>query len=336
MKRKWTPGRIVLGTFGGYLIANVVFFFLDPFSSPWHYHDHEPVPIAVERKGDINLSLAQMTTILDEIDLAYSGRQPTQSEQIGQSVKKAVLIFLLPASIALNFKEFIGYIGPANREQQAFTLSVKRRYNHLVRLAIAKGMERDGYLFVQDIRLKKQNGLSFQDLRQRLANPDQPHLANQSFEEPRFQRNGYTYDVPEWQVLALTQGAAFVERIDGFSAGGEQHLGMEQGASVFQDLDAVYQAGSTYLLRVSVGNRPSWTQKGNLSKIALSSGNGYPIVAQSFDASKVPAGTFRPVEVLVDTSKSVELAGKRIRVLLIAEGQGRSHFDEVQLTWQRN
>jgi hypothetical protein len=154
MKRKWTPGRIVLGTFGGYLIANVVFFFLDPFSSPWHYHDHEPVPIAVERKGDINLSLAQMTTILDEIDLAYSGRQPTQSEQIGQSVKKAVLIFLLPASIALNFKEFIGYIGPANREQQAFTLSVKRRYNHLVRLAIAKGMERDGYLFVQDIRRK--------------------------------------------------------------------------------------------------------------------------------------------------------------------------------------
>jgi hypothetical protein len=52
-------------------------------------------------------------------------------------------------------------MGPANREQQAFTLSVKRRYNHLARLAIAKGMERDGYFFREDAQPWKSNGASF-------------------------------------------------------------------------------------------------------------------------------------------------------------------------------
>jgi hypothetical protein len=62
-------------------------------------------------------------------------------------------------------KEFIGYLGPANARQQAFTLSVKRRYNHLANLGAAKGMKQEGYLFQEEPSLSKENAASFESLR---------------------------------------------------------------------------------------------------------------------------------------------------------------------------
>jgi hypothetical protein len=87
------PGRIILWTLGGYLVANVSSFVFDPFSSPWHYYDHKPVLVPVERAKDQSLSLNQIRAVLDEIDLAYRGRKPTKSEQTVLSIKKAVSIF---------------------------------------------------------------------------------------------------------------------------------------------------------------------------------------------------------------------------------------------------
>jgi hypothetical protein len=161
MKRKWTPRRIFLWGLGGYLIANLAYFVFDPFSSPWHYYSHKPRLIEVVQAGDGRLSLAQISATLDEIDLAYRGREPTKSEKTPGSLEQAAAAILFPGSMALNFKYFMGYMGPATREQQAFTLSVKKRYNHLARLAIAKGMTRDGHFFIEDIRLRKRKGAAF-------------------------------------------------------------------------------------------------------------------------------------------------------------------------------
>jgi hypothetical protein len=161
VKRKWTTGRVILWGLGGYLIANLAYFVFDPFSSPWHYYSHKPRPIEVVQARDGRLSLAQISAILDEIDLAYRGREPTKSEEIPRPLEQAVAAILFPASMALPVKYFFGYMGPATPEQQAFTLSVKKRYNHLARLAIAKGMTRDGYFFIEDIRLRKRKGAAF-------------------------------------------------------------------------------------------------------------------------------------------------------------------------------
>lgn len=148
-----------------YILANILFFLIDPFSSPWHYHDHEPVPISVIETGDDALTVKEITRILDEIDLAYKGREHTSVEQAKLLAMNVVGMVLFPATFALHMKEFVGYIGPANSKQQAFTLSVKQRYNYLAWLARSKGMERNGYLFLENISLSKQNGEPFNALR---------------------------------------------------------------------------------------------------------------------------------------------------------------------------
>ena len=163
MKRKRAARRITLWGIGGYLIANVAAFFVFNifFLSPWHYHDHEPVPIPVMHAEDNSLSISQIRAILDEIDLVYGGRKPTKSEQTVQFMEKVATVIFFPATFAVMIREFVGYMGPPNQQQQAFTLSVKRRYNHLARLAIAKGMERDGYFFSEDVQPWKSNGQPF-------------------------------------------------------------------------------------------------------------------------------------------------------------------------------
>jgi hypothetical protein len=149
----------------GYLVANVIIFLVDPYASRWHYGSHEPVPIEVMMPKDSEMSLSQITKILDSIDLAYSAREPTQLEQFRRTGEKVTQVVFLPSSIALIMKGFLGYMGPANSQQMAFTLSVKRRYNHLARLAIDKGLRKDGFLFQEDPSLSKNYGQSFISLR---------------------------------------------------------------------------------------------------------------------------------------------------------------------------
>jgi hypothetical protein len=161
MDSKWTLKRILLSILAGYLCANVAFFVLNPFASSWHYHGHKPQPIPVTLPQDASLSLSQLIEILDEIDLAYRGRAATADEEPAHTIMRIVALVFFPADFALQMKDFIGYMGPATAEQQAFTISVKRRYNHLARLAVAKGMKRDGYFFMEDSILRKRNGSAF-------------------------------------------------------------------------------------------------------------------------------------------------------------------------------
>lgn len=158
-------------------------------------------------------------------------------------------------------------------------------------------------------------------------------LNNPSFESPAQAVGGYSFDLQGW-----TDGAApgdtrrFIEHISGFAAAGNQHLGIAQIWRVWQDLGVTYQANTVYRLRVAVGNRPGFTEAGNISKYGLGDPTSAVGDHKSVNASTIPAGTFAEApELIVDTSVRTGFVGKSIRIELIANGQGRSHFDNVRL-----
>lgn len=157
--------RFGLRILAGYLAANLLLFFVDPYDSPWHYGSQDPAPIEVMAPTDSDLSLDQITRILDSIDLAYGAREPTETERLWRTGLQLTGVAFLPSSFALVMKGFLGYMGPANSRQRAFTVSVKRRYNHLATLAVNKGMRIDGFLFQEEPSLSKKNGEPFASLR---------------------------------------------------------------------------------------------------------------------------------------------------------------------------
>ncbi len=148
----------------GYLAANALLFFVNPYVSRWHYESQDPVPIEVMMLTDSVTPLSQIKGVLESIDLAYDAREPTRLEQLWQVAAQLLQVAFLPSSVALGIKSFFGYMGPANSQQRAFTVSVKRRYNHLARLAVKKGMKDDGFLFLEEPSLTKKNGQPFASL----------------------------------------------------------------------------------------------------------------------------------------------------------------------------
>ena len=166
MTTKHQPkSRLRLRILVGYIATNLVLFFFDPYSSPWHYATQNPIPIEVATPTDSEMSLDRIMTILDSIDMAYGAREPSVSEQLWLSGERLIQIVFIPSSFALVMKGFMGYLGPANSNQRAFTISVKKRYNHLAKSAVNKGMRKDGYLFQEEPSLSKKNGESFVSLR---------------------------------------------------------------------------------------------------------------------------------------------------------------------------
>ena len=146
-------------------MLNLVLFVANPYASPWHYHSQDPVLFRISETADENLSLGGLVRILDATDLAYGARKPTPFEMAKMSCLRATSILFLPATLALGMRDFIGYIGPANERQQAFTASVKERYNHIARLAIEKGYLANGFLYQVEPSLSKRNGISFAEVR---------------------------------------------------------------------------------------------------------------------------------------------------------------------------
>ena len=158
-------GMRIMQILGIYLFANLMLFLLDPYSSSWHYHSKDPTPLQVVQPQDSTLSIDQITAILDAIDLAYEAREPNRIEKAQRASLRLLSLAFFPSTYAIIIKDFIDYLGPATPKQHAFTLSVKQRYNHLARLAVSKGMKRDGYLFQEEPSEGKLNGEPFTSLR---------------------------------------------------------------------------------------------------------------------------------------------------------------------------
>ena len=138
---------------------------------------------------------------------------------------------------------------------------------------------------------------------------------------------------PEWEETGGTSnGNGFEEFIAGFASEGVDHLGMNPGHQVWQDLGGTYQANTVYTLTVGIGNRAGQTAPGNLSTYSLRASDGSIYATGTFDASLLTAGTFSDgPEVVFDTSLNPDAVGKNIRIHLSAGGSGRSHFDHIRL-----
>ncbi|MDA7862350.1 lamin tail domain-containing protein [Akkermansiaceae bacterium] len=152
-------------------------------------------------------------------------------------------------------------------------------------------------------------------------------IGDHSFEGNDLAAGGWSTAVgPEWS------GSGFEEFITGFSAEGTDHLGMESGAQVTQDLAATYQANTRYTLTISMGNRPGFTNAGNQTTCRLADNTGTIYVSGAADASPIGAGSFGDAPDLVfDTPSNPASIGKTIRIILEGGGAGRSHFDDIRL-----
>jgi hypothetical protein len=138
---------------------------------------------------------------------------------------------------------------------------------------------------------------------------------------------------PEWQETnGPNNGNAFEEFITGFAADGTDHLGMNLGQDVWQDLPVTYQPNTRYTLTVAAGNRSGSTQPGNQTYYVLADSTGAVYATGIFNASSLPGQSFADAPDLVfDTPTNASAVGKNIRILLQARGSGRSHFDNIRL-----
>lgn len=157
-------------------------------------------------------------------------------------------------------------------------------------------------------------------------------IPNSSFENSALpSQGGFLYDIAPWVLNSADSTQAFIERINGFSADGPNHLGLAEGAEVTAVLNETYQPDTVYTLRVKIGNRVGWTNGNNRSTYRLA----YRVnqVSRTENAASwVVQGNFAEVPGLVlDTTETPEAVGELIRVKLASTGVSRSHFDDVRL-----
>lgn len=155
-----------------------------------------------------------------------------------------------------------------------------------------------------------------------------------SFDSRSLSVGNWSNTITPWQESGGTgNGNGFVERLSGFAADGLNHLGMNLGHNVWQDLGVTYQPNTRYTLTVAVGNRnTTHTHAANQSRYILAASDGTVFATGSFNTSTIPSGTFADAPPLTFETTSPAANGKTIRILLEARGSGRSHFDRVRLT----
>ena len=159
-------------------------------------------------------------------------------------------------------------------------------------------------------------------------------IGDASFEGNALAAGDWSNDLsPEWQETGGPSNAAgFEEYIAGFAAEGTDHVGMNSGHAIWQDLGETYQANTIYTLTISAGNRSGQTNTGNQTTYSLANPGGTTFASAAFDASTIPAGTFSDAPDLVfDTNSNPAAVGQTIRILLSGGGGGRSHFDNIRL-----
>jgi hypothetical protein len=160
-------------------------------------------------------------------------------------------------------------------------------------------------------------------------------VPNSGFELPALAAGGWSNALTSWTGSGgNNNAAAFTEHITGFSSDGTQHIGMELGYDIWQDLAGVtFQPNTLYTLTAGVGNRAGSTDLTNSSVYALADTTGVIAATGSANASTAPAGTFVSAPAItLDTYADPCVTGKSLRILLQARGgAGRSHFDNIRL-----
>ena len=160
------------------------------------------------------------------------------------------------------------------------------------------------------------------------------NVGDSSFEGNTLDSGGWSNDLsPEWSETGGSNNASgFEEYIPGFSAQGTDHLGLNSGHSVWQDLGETYQADTVYTLTIAVGNRAGQTTAENQSGYSLRSSAGAIYASGTQDGSLFGVGSFNDaLDLVLDTSSTTDAVGQTIRIHLSAGGSGRTHFDNIRL-----
>ena len=103
---------------------------------------------------------------------------------------------------------------------------------------------------------------------------------NSSFERAALDAGGWNNALPDTNTPISgadwtgpngpEDGSAFIEFIDGFSAEGSQHLGMQNGYFVYQITEEAWAPNTNYTLVSGVGNRSEgFSPAGALAVLAL-------------------------------------------------------------------
>jgi hypothetical protein len=161
-------------------------------------------------------------------------------------------------------------------------------------------------------------------------------IKNASFEVPVLDAGGWTNDYPDWEAPPET-GDAFVEYIDGFSSDGVNHIGIQNGEEVSQDLGVPLLPNSIYTLTVGIGNRNASftpTDGSQRSTFGLYLGgdaaDGGTLLDQStVDAGPIGESTFADFALIYSTGETV--APGNLFISLRTTGEGRAHYDNIRL-----
>jgi hypothetical protein len=164
---------------------------------------------------------------------------------------------------------------------------------------------------------------------------EQIAVKNASFEDPVQGPGGWTNTLPDW-TGPVDASQSFIEYITGFSADGVNHLGIQTGFEVSQDLGISLTPNTTYTLTVGVGRRnASFTAEGNESRYGLYLGgdatSGGTLLADAvFDASPLTDSTF--VDQTLSFTSGAAVDAGNLFVSLRSTGPGRAHYDNIRLT----
>jgi hypothetical protein len=162
-------------------------------------------------------------------------------------------------------------------------------------------------------------------------------VKNASFEEPVLDAGGWTNEYPDWETPPAI-GDAFVEYIVGFSSDGVNHIGIQNGEEVSQDLGVPLLPNSIYELTVGVGNRnASFTPTDGTQESTFglylggdAAAGGLLLAESTVDAGPLGELTFADFSLTYETGPAVDPGN--LFISLRTTGGGRAHYDNIRLT----
>jgi hypothetical protein len=173
-------------------------------------------------------------------------------------------------------------------------------------------------------------------------------VPNPSFESPDVVAttggNTWGYDIDDWDTteggtldpLDTVQFLEVTEAAFGVAVGAPpQHIGMDNGHYVVQDLGVGLEANTMYKMSALVGNRAGWADAGNMSKFSLWVGDA-ELGAKVVDAAtEVAESDFADFSFMLTTGDTPPEGNIVLRLESVAEadgGNGRAHWDNIRLT----
>jgi hypothetical protein len=170
-------------------------------------------------------------------------------------------------------------------------------------------------------------------------------VPNPSFESPNVVEstggNTWGYDIDDWDTtedgaldpLDTVQFLEVTEAAFGVAVGDPpQHIGMDNGHYVVQDLGVGLEANTIYKMSALVGNRAGWADAGNMSKFSLWVGDTEMGAKVVDAATEVAENDFANFSFMLTTGDTPPEGNIVLRLESLADGNGRAHFDGIQLT----